>query len=831
MTTTVKLELTGNRESFFKLFNKHNYLIEIPTIQRDYAQGRKSKVEVRELFLQALYDYLQENIPNRDLDFVYGSNEEVEGISKFIPLDGQQRLTTLFLLHWYLAKLNGDDTFKFFQEKMTSNGKSKFTYLTRPSSSEFMNALLLNSLDFNCLSESDNGEQNSLSKTIMNQGWYFLSWGYDPSISSMLNMLDAIHAKFNGNPEFYERLIDVNSPIITFLFLDLKKFKLTEDLYIKMNSRGKPLTAFENFKAKFEQHISNLIADTEKCFKLPPNRSVSCREYFADRIDTTWANLFWHYRHLVGKPNTYDEELMNFIRTIISSQYCIQNHEQLDHLRELVKNESATSEITENLSFYKFEAMGALTKECITYLIDALDVLGNNECKLVNHLTDNFYFNESDIFEKALKYSLSFPERALFHAYLRYLIINKNDISGLHQWMRVVHNLIENSRIEAVPELVSAIRSLEQLLPHSNNIINYLISSDCRIEFFASWQIVEERLKAHLFVSDPWLQRIEDCEKQIFHKGQISYIFEFAKIFEYFNQNANVNWSKKDDEAFSEKFMFYRNQSIALFSIVDTEDNKEYLVERSILSKGNYLIETTTPGKLNFCSSKKVANYQRDYSWKRLLRYTSDIESLEWAARRSYVNDVLTDQLFDKKNAINSLNKIIQILPTDWRSNFVKNPGLIAYCRQGFICMTEDGEVELFSQTQLNHYHINSLLYNFFIEYSPQIDNFAPFEEITYYSVKNNEDSSFLQLSGYRFKNKSCTIDITRVVNNYLIEFLREKRSIKRVDYDSKLEALLLKNGMEWDELGSAFIIKKRTGKSTYDFINLICKELLNLKP
>jgi len=30
-----------------------------------------------------------------------------------------------------------------------------------------------------------------------------------------------------------------------------------EDLYIKMNSRGKPLTAFENFKARFEQDIAD----------------------------------------------------------------------------------------------------------------------------------------------------------------------------------------------------------------------------------------------------------------------------------------------------------------------------------------------------------------------------------------------------------------------------------------------------------------------------------------------------------------------------------------------------------------------------------------------
>ena len=99
MNITTDTKLIGERESFYKLFSDNDYMIEIPTIQRDYAQGRKSTGEVRELFLQALYDYLEDNIPNRDLDFVYGSNEIDRGEIKFIPLDGQQRLTTINILY------------------------------------------------------------------------------------------------------------------------------------------------------------------------------------------------------------------------------------------------------------------------------------------------------------------------------------------------------------------------------------------------------------------------------------------------------------------------------------------------------------------------------------------------------------------------------------------------------------------------------------------------------------------------------------------------------------------------------------------------------------
>ena len=77
--------------------------IEIPIIQRDYAQGREREEKKRNRFLDALYKAV--NSEGINLDFIYGSETgEEDKKKKLIPLDGQQRLTTLFLLHWYAAK-------------------------------------------------------------------------------------------------------------------------------------------------------------------------------------------------------------------------------------------------------------------------------------------------------------------------------------------------------------------------------------------------------------------------------------------------------------------------------------------------------------------------------------------------------------------------------------------------------------------------------------------------------------------------------------------------------------------------------------------------------
>ena len=102
---TLPRKYLGERVTFRELFVHHSH-VEIPIIQRDYAQGRATAQEVRSLFLDAMFSALSKDPGDPtlplDLDFVYGS---IEGESQpaFCPLDGQQRLTTLFLLHWYLA--------------------------------------------------------------------------------------------------------------------------------------------------------------------------------------------------------------------------------------------------------------------------------------------------------------------------------------------------------------------------------------------------------------------------------------------------------------------------------------------------------------------------------------------------------------------------------------------------------------------------------------------------------------------------------------------------------------------------------------------------------
>jgi hypothetical protein len=262
--------------------------IEIPIIQRDYAQGRDSEAvaRIRAQFLDAIHNAVTNDGSPLSLDFIYG--DVIDGTLR--PLDGQQRLTTLFLLHWYLA-WRAD---RLEQEQ----GWKRFEYATRPSARRFCA----------CLVVSTPPADARLREWFEDQHWFLYSWQHDPTIQSMLRMLEAIHERFTKDEGFtkadcvkaWNRLVDRENPAISFQLLPIENMGLTEDLYIKMNSRGKPLTPFENFKARFEQILE-----------------VSCPERieeFALKVDGVWADLLWRFRR--GTENSVDDAFLHYFQFI-----------------------------------------------------------------------------------------------------------------------------------------------------------------------------------------------------------------------------------------------------------------------------------------------------------------------------------------------------------------------------------------------------------------------------------------------------------------------------------------------------------------------------------
>jgi hypothetical protein len=303
--------------------------VKIPLIQRDYAQGRcdPAVTDIRDTFLESLHEALTDGRPI-DLDFVYGEVND----GTFEPLDGQQRLTTLFLLHWYVAFRAG--------RLGEPHPWTEFTYATRLSARLFCERIIEHPPPADL--------SGSLSRWIQDQSWYLHLWRVDPTIQGMLVMLDAIAARFeDDDPDaLWARLADETEPAVSFQLLPIDEMGSAEELYIKMNSRGKPLTPFETFKARLGQTIAHTGRQDE----------------FGHKIDGAWADLLWNYR---GDNDIVDDEFMKYFAFVLEICEWREGNSDAPTRPELRAQELFGEENPrhrEHLEFF-FEALDVWTRE------------------------------------------------------------------------------------------------------------------------------------------------------------------------------------------------------------------------------------------------------------------------------------------------------------------------------------------------------------------------------------------------------------------------------------------------------------------------------------
>lgn len=809
---TIDSEITGIRLTFFQLIQK--YHIQIPIIQRDYAQGRSSAKEIRIDFLDALYDYLLEGKPNRDLDFIYGnlSDKIIKDAVTFIPLDGQQRLTTLFLLHWFLA--NKDMEMPVLRAIVfkhgTGNQKSKFTYETRASSREFCDALMINDIDLNDLLPSDPGQHNSLSKTIAEAGWYFLSWENDPTIKSMLIMLDAIHERFHGSTDFFKKLTRLDNPVITFQFLDLDFYNLTDDLYIKMNARGIPLTPFEQFKASVEKFIKKSEFNKKHTYDLIFNgevKEVFTETYFSHRIDTDWANLFWN--HTGKNKKEYDLLIMNFIRAIV-----------VNHSAGITNNANLAFMIDQSnksISFHQYSIFNCINEKYIIDLIAILDLLKNGNNKVKQYLDKSFYYYKEDqVFETVIKNNFlqaGYTVRIQFHAYCQYQIKyhTNPDLPG---WMRVIHNLSENTIYNNETDFVNSIASINKLVEIEVGILDYL-AKDITITGFDRIQIYEERVKSALILrKDGWEELIFPIEQHGYFKGQIGFLIYSSGIFDYYNKHSNCNWSEPDNMLYKQLFATYCEKAKSIFDNNGLIEFPEFIWERALLSKIDYLIEEGS-------NQSFLINRDRDISWKRLLK--GDKNQLHQKLIKDIFDELDVNNITQSLTLIRETNKVNV---TDWRHKFIEIPELFSYrgakryvrkeSRHGFV---------LFAGERMSGAHAELFSYSLFLE-NLKDKFFEPFtEKCDYYFASGDDinEKPCAYINNWQYNNSKYALDIY-----YFPEHRFKLRFFYRDQgaYNDVLIDILMKNGFEFIDDSYILAILEN---DILQFINTLCNSFKNL--
>lgn len=581
----------NDKVSFWKLLNEKKIII--PIIQRDYAQGREGKEFLRERFLGQLFDALKGTKP-LVLDFVYGSVEA----DTFYPLDGQQRLTALWLLHWYLALCAG--TLSEEDKKVLE----RFSYETRISSRTFCQKLC-------SVTQSYQPQTHGIATFVRNQTWFYSAYEQDPTIQSMLRMLNGTDISDSNKmditdgieeyciktgltkekaKELLKRLKGEDAPISFYLLnMEDKNMPLTDDLYIKMNARGKVLTDFENFKVDLLKYKLS----SGKC--LIPENDMS-NESFSLLLDTRWTDLFWLYH---STDCHIDEIYMSFLNRFFLNWYIANTDGSADKVisSDFYKVLSA-AEIGKG-SHYRYLSISiyepALTGECIEALSKCLNRMcdlynnakGDNKQKLqaINPLFMPYWEEvaengESDKANKIFSFipryvtddntntpvPITLKQQVVFHAICVYLTnCEKVETENLKDWMHFVWNMVENSYLDS-KQSVGAIRFFDKelnKLPKIENhiapdpdiackdIIAYLAAlNEGQInDVFGRRQLLEEIAKAkQIKQNHDWKNKIHEAEKAAFFKGAIAFLFN--------NEKGETDWNNFDTKWRTAKKLF-----------------------------------------------------------------------------------------------------------------------------------------------------------------------------------------------------------------------------------------------------------------------------------
>jgi len=545
--------------SFWQLINR--YKIEIPIIQRDYAQGRKDgkAKDIREKIISRIFEALSGG-KALSFDFVYG--RVADGV--FVPIDGQQRLTTLWLLHLYLFK-------RCMFDHREACGKacpnfdagilSRFTYLTRQSSREFCRALVENDI----IPESAS-QEFPIENYIVDQSWFWPEWKADPTVAGMLRTLDEVHKQFNekkprpNTAEMLERLLaDSSQCPITFKFLDMGTHDLSDDLYLKMNARGLSLNAWENFKAQLEQWLEDF------CEKNEAPDWLKVKEFLA-KLDKEWLDFFWTEfsgesdhsrpeRHMLGvfrrhflnvwehtspvekdvaneepikegsdkegsnSPTQMEEVSGKQVRVVSDKQ----GNNIYESLRHVVSGDFFTP-----FSVYKSVLDHCKLEESIRPIINLFDALG---LKQIDGIDTAPAWDKENMWDPLNGEDTTFASRVRFYAVMKCFAKPITDDKATFEakyeaWMRVVWNVLEDATIDK-DNYFSALKLIDELGDHWDDITNWLADPDMEIKSgLVKFQVVEEKKKAKLLVADAekWKQLVDQGEGHYMLRGSLRFL-------------------------------------------------------------------------------------------------------------------------------------------------------------------------------------------------------------------------------------------------------------------------------------------------------------------
>ena len=312
----------------------------VPEIQREYVwgynereildvflndliEGKKSEsaitdltVKIAELSKLGKFEEIKqlvdsrENVKPMNIGFLYSyePNYRMEHFPEsdynkdVYLIDGQQRLTTLFILLFYHAikekrKTEFTDMFRF-NSKLESVA---FDYRVRNLTHNFLIDMINN---INTLDEIVNVKKST---------WFLLEYAKDPTVIAIIKALEKINFYFKSVEEPYFEFLKTK---VKFWHFKTEKTDQGEELYITMNSRGKQLEDNETIRAKLFEQISK-------------KDELQWSEEWEE-----WQDFFWQHRNKDLPNSSSDQGFNEFLKCIAGFEALLKGSDEFIALND-----------------------------------------------------------------------------------------------------------------------------------------------------------------------------------------------------------------------------------------------------------------------------------------------------------------------------------------------------------------------------------------------------------------------------------------------------------------------------------------------------------------
>lgn len=600
-------------DNLFALLSR--YRVVIPGIQRHYVQGANNpKAEsVRKQFIKEIFTAIEKKQNEFNLHFIYGPIN-TDGEDSFVPVDGQQRLTTLWLIARYAVEKAEPSNRKVLLRLL-----SRFTYEDRINAKRFCQALTCEDSRWDITQDPN--------PNILCQDWFVGYWKEDETVASMIRMLSTIYEEWNKHQDSITAE-DILEAIASKIRFELKIDAFGDDIYMKMNARGLQLTQWENFKGKFSEDLREdkkewWVKEMEEL----SNRFFTCSDEQHELPDNAFFALY--ARIMAYEARKPGVDCGNSIKQLAAYTH---NHNTWSQIELPFVPYSDFSGITNNESI-----ASTVAETCVKMIKTVLD----NFKEIVPYFGDNKLFDT--FFHPQNRNELDFT--LCCYEYFKKFVNEDVDTNNFLKALRLMWNILENvDRQYENPdyrvELVKKFIDLGDQTLYSPQIKKNIIDSNAD----APEQAKEEAEKAiQMHRNDQsmpsyWNDAIEKAEECAFFHGSIRFLYEK-------NSNGETTW-----ENFATKLSNCKN----LFTKDGLSEDKKV--------KANQVLISHCENWINLIR-KPVFDTDKE-SWKQVL---TDIKLSE------YVNGLL----LSPNEIADSHDDIIQLLIDNdiWKNLINENSG------------------------------------------------------------------------------------------------------------------------------------------------------------